>query len=135
MKNGLLEAQNTAKEGDYIVRNPDGEEYTISAKKFASNYAQKGGGKQDENGFEDYEPTGGPMCMVPVTEDIVIEAPWGGPMPIEKGGVLAYAGDNDIYGIQGPELKNYSLCDDNGILLDAKPEPPKPSLQCRCQCD
>ena len=69
--NGVQETVNTAQKGDFIVTNPDGEEYIISKENFVSKYEPT-----SEVGI--YAPKGKVKAIDNNTcDDVVIDAPWG----------------------------------------------------------
>lgn len=95
----LHEATKTAgADGGYVVTNPTGEQYLVDVKKFESVYQET-----DVAGI--YAPVPDPRKVVPVEQNVSFEAPWGGPMRIQEGGVLVHGGPNDIYGINPKEYK------------------------------
>ncbi len=106
MKNGLVETKNVVKvdpetdEPDWIVTNPDGEQYIVPDKTFRKKYEVE----VDAEGY--HRPKGGPVKAVQINEDISFMAPWGEKMNIEKGGYLVVNAPNDIYGIQQEEFNN-----------------------------
>ncbi len=106
MKNGLVETKNVVKEDpeteepDWIVTNPDGEQYIVPDKTFRKKYDVE----KDADGY--HRPKGGPVKAVQINEDISFMAPWGEKMNIEKGGFLVVNGPKDIYGIQLDEFNN-----------------------------
>lgn len=69
MKDGFVETVNTAQPGDFIVTNPDGEQYVLPAAKFLARYTMENG-KWTAYGLIHaiQNPTGKP---------ITITAPWG----------------------------------------------------------
>lgn len=97
MANGHVETTKTAGEnGGYRVTNPTGEQYLIEPSKFESRY------EESEPGI--FVPKFDPVKVCLVNENVTFDAPWGGAMNIQAGGVLVYGGDNDIYGIQPDEF-------------------------------
>jgi hypothetical protein len=102
------ETSNVVKEDAWIVVNPDGEEYLVSANKFAQKYQST-----EQEGV--YEPTPEPRKHITIHEDICFEAPWkdekGNPilMYALKGAVLDVTGleNGDVYAIQGPALQGF----------------------------
>lgn len=86
------ETRNTAKEGDYVMTNPGGEEYILGPEKLASRYQ-----KTDEDGV--YEAKG--FCRAipnPFGYPVEIMASWGSPQ----------MGDENCYFAD--------TCDENGIM-------------------
>ncbi|MGD9537131.1 MAG: hypothetical protein AB7P52_05180 [Alphaproteobacteria bacterium] len=105
MKDGHVETRNTAKAGDYIVTNPDGERYIVPGEKFESKYAPT-----ETPGV--YRPAGGPVKVMTLQEDVSFKAPWGEEMRIRADGVLVYNGLGDVYGIQPDEFRRtYAFVD------------------------
>lgn len=73
LKGGMKETENTAKEGDWIVTNPSGEQYIVSEKKFLDRYEPT-----DEDGT--YSAKGYCRAIVnPFGRPIEIMARWGSP--------------------------------------------------------
>ena len=73
LSSGATETENTAKDGDYIVTNPSGEQYIISGEKFTARYKST-----DDYGV--FEAKG--YCRAvqnPFGNDIEILASWGEP--------------------------------------------------------
>lgn len=94
---GTEETRNTANAGDYVVRNPGGEEYIVEKAKFEGRYELVSGT------VDTYRPSGGPVAAVILTENVRFVAPWGEEQFINAGGfLLNNAGD--IYGIQKLEF-------------------------------
>lgn len=93
----LLETVNTAIEGDWIVANPDGEQYIIHDEKFHSIY-----GPSNEEGQR--LPLAKPRTLIQISEDITFAAPWGGDMNIQAGGQLNIDNMDGIYGINPEEF-------------------------------
>jgi len=109
MANGLIETQNTAKAGDFIITNPGGEQYVIGAAKFAARYVPTVNPNT-------YAPAIAPLKAMRLTEDVQFQSRWGEQMYIAHGGVLVYSGPDDIYGIQGAEFKDtYSVLIMRGV--------------------
>ena len=99
MVGGTQETRNVANGGDYIVRNPGGEEYIVEKAKFETRYELVSGSE------DTYRPSGGPVRAVPLTENVRFVAPWGEEQFIKAGGfMLNNAGD--VYGIQKQEFFN-----------------------------
>lgn len=95
----LHEATKTAgPDGGYVVTNPTGEQYLVDVKKFESVY--------EGTGVEGvFAPIPDPRKVVPVEQNVSFEAPWGGAMRIQSGGVLVHGGVHDIYGINPKEYQ------------------------------
>jgi len=105
MQDGFRETTNTARPGDYIVENPDGERYVMSADDFQPRYRPT-----DQESV--YEPASEPVRVVELKEDVRFEAPWGEEMRIRAGGFLISNSPDDIYGIQADEFaKTYTYVD------------------------
>lgn len=81
------ETTNTAKEGDFVVKNPTGEEYIIKKETFAKRYDKC---KGDSNGeWESYKAKGKCRAIVWEHEQMSFVASWGEEMVIKKGDMLA----------------------------------------------
>ena len=94
---GTEETRNTANAGDYVVRNPGGEEYIVEKTRFEGRYELVSG--TDDT----YRPSGAPVAAVVLAENVRFVAPWGEEQFINAGGfLLNNAGD--IYGIQKQEF-------------------------------
>lgn len=93
----LLETTNTAIEGDWIVANPDGEQYIVHDAKFHEIY-----GPSNEEGKR--LPLAKPRTLIQISEDITFPAPWGGEMNIQAGGQLNIDNMDGIYGINPEEF-------------------------------
>lgn len=106
MKNGLVETKNIVKldpetnEPDWIVTNPDGEQYCVPDKTFKKKYELE----VDNDGY--HRPKGAPVQAIQIDDNISFTAPWGEKMNIAKGGYLVVNGPDDIYGIQEEEFYN-----------------------------
>lgn len=108
---GTQETRNVASAGDYVVRNPGGEEYIVEKAKFEGRYALIAGSE------DTYRPTGAPVRAVPLAENVRFLAPWGEEQFIKAGGFLL---DNagDIYGIQKLEFfGTYAASTEHGEFL------------------
>ena len=119
MKNGHLETSNVAGENQYVIRNPDGEQYIIDAKKFESRY-NLNTAELGTDGFSKYQVASGPMKVIRLgkNEDVEFQTPWGETMRINGAGVIVDNGPGDIYGIQAQEFANtYRPCDKDGKLF------------------
>jgi hypothetical protein len=107
LADGRDETVNTAKDGDYVVTNPGGEQYFIGAQKVADRYTDIGDGRYQAKGacraFQN--PTGG---------EVTIIAPWGEEQHGGSDAMLAVLYDpenpdevgSDRYIIGGEEFKN-----------------------------
>lgn len=106
MKDGLVETKNVVKEDpetgepDWIVTNPNGEQYCVPDKTFKKKYELE----VDSEGY--HRPKGGAIKAIQITDNISFTAPWGEKMNIVKGGYLVVNNPNDIYGIQEEEFHN-----------------------------
>lgn len=102
MANGLVETLNVSKaEITMLVTNPAGEQYLVAVEKFKKRYDVRG---------DFYAPKAAPVKAIPLYKDVRFTAPWGEEMRIACGGVLVRAGENDIYGVQGPEFESTYQC-------------------------
>ncbi len=105
MEDGFRETTNEARPGDYIVRNPTGEEYVTAKDEFEKRYRQT-----DQQNV--YEPISPPVRVVELGENVCFEAPWGEEMRIKAGGVLILRESGEIYGVQRDEFqKTYEYVD------------------------
>ncbi len=107
----VRETHNVANTGDYVVRNPGGEEYIVEKAKFEARYALIAGSD------DTYLPTGAPVRAVALPENVRFVAPWGEEQFINAGGfLLNNAGD--IYGIQKQEFfDTYAASTEQGEFL------------------
>ncbi len=94
---GTQETRNVANAGDYVVRNPGGEEYIVEKAKFEGRYEMVVGAEGT------YRSSGGPVRAMPLAESVRFVAPWGEEQFINAGGFLLNNAD-DIYGIQKQEF-------------------------------
>ena len=109
---GKRETQNVANAGDYVVRNPGGEEYIVEKATFEGRYNLVAGSE------DTYLPIGAPVRAVPLPENVRFVAPWGEEQFINAGGFLL---DNagDIYGIQNKEFfDTYAASTEQGEFLN-----------------
>ena len=108
-----LETSNTAKEGDFVVKNQtDAQEmYIMGSKKFNERYRLLG---EAEDGFSEYEPLG-KVIGVELTPNLLTEmgldtefefmAPWGEKMIAKKGDYLVTPPDySEVYRIARKEF-------------------------------
>jgi len=106
MANGLEETVNTVKidpetnELDWVVTNPDGEQYIVSNSTFIKKY------EIDPENPKMYKPKGRPVLVTRIFDNISFTAPWGEIMNIKAGGYLIVNSETDIYGIQEAEFNN-----------------------------
>lgn len=104
LANGTIETTNTAHEGDFIVTNPDREQYIIRRDKFSKNYeptAQEGVFKAIDLIRAIKNPTG---------DAIRIIAPWGEEM----------SGDKDCYITAGYDPDRPDEIGDNRYIIGAQ---------------
>ncbi|MFK7774539.1 MAG: hypothetical protein AB8F94_20530 [Saprospiraceae bacterium] len=107
------ETINSAKPGDYIVKNQTGasEEYILTPSKFRSRYTYK---KRSKAGFSEYEPTGR-IHAIEVNKRLLkkfgvktrfyFEAEWGSKMIVKENDFLACPiGGEEIYRIARKEF-------------------------------
>ncbi len=107
------ETINSAKPGDYIVKNQTGagEEYILTPSKFRSRYAYK---KRSTAGFSEYEPTGR-IHAIEVNKRLLkkfgvklrfyFEADWGSKMIVKEKDFLACpVGGEEVYRIARKEF-------------------------------
>jgi hypothetical protein len=108
-----LETSNTAKEGDFVVKNQtDAQEmYIIGSEKFNEKYQFLG---ESEDGFSEYEPRG-KVLGIELTTDLLNElgldaefefmAPWGEKMVAKKGDYIVTPPDySEVYRIARKEF-------------------------------
>lgn len=108
-----LETSNTAKEGDFVVKNETyaQEMYIIGSKKFNERYRLLG---EDKDGFSEYEPLG-KVIGLELTINLLTElgldvefefmAPWGEKMVAKKGDYLVTQLDySEVYRIARKEF-------------------------------
>ena len=94
---GTQETRNVANAGDYVVRNPGGEEYIVEKAKFEGRYELVAGTE------DTYRSSGAPVKAVTLAESVRFVAPWGEEQFINAGGFLLN-NSGDIYGIQKQEF-------------------------------
>lgn len=118
MKNGLEETRNTIGVDelgnlDWIITNPDGEEYVVKDKKFKERYEVL------DASANTYQPKKEVNYFIQTTYNLTFTAPWGEEMTIKKGGYLNITNIREIYGIQKDEFLNtYKECDKFGNFCD-----------------
>jgi len=67
-----VETINTAKKGDYIVKNPTGEEYVLTPEKFKKNYyVTPVNDDEDSNGYKEFENRPEERNVVEATKDVM----------------------------------------------------------------
>ena len=99
LKNGLTEVENRiANSGDWIVTNPGGEKYIVSADVFAETYLPLGEGR--------FTPKGGTREFVRIEQDLdLVVDQWGGDVQkLKKGAFLKVDNPADMYGIGEEEF-------------------------------
>ncbi len=99
---GEKRTKNQAKSGDFVVKNPSGEEYIVSGKKFKQRYTQIGEAEDFPN-YKRYEAVGIVWGFQYHGPDLKIEAPWGEEQIVKDGDMLVSTGKesyDDIYSIQ-----------------------------------
>jgi len=77
LRKGLIseevETTNIAKIGDYIVKNPTGEEYVLTKDKFIKNYINEPFNSEDDNGYCEYKNKAETRNIVIIDEKISSE--------------------------------------------------------------
>lgn len=91
---GKVETRNTAKQGDYVLTGPAGENYIVEGKTFKARYTKVKTGV--------YKPIGSCNAFQYKGEAFEFKAPWGEKMLCEKGDYLASIESDlsDIYRIE-----------------------------------
>ena len=88
----IEETKNVAHAGDWIVTNPDGEQYVISATKFPAKYSDIGNGQ--------FVPTEGPKTFQQTTDNVCFKASWGATQFVTAGSYICTAyGPGKEYGV------------------------------------
>lgn len=100
LKDGMREAKNIAKAGDFIVTNPGGEKYIVTGDKFAKKYEAA-----LDLGEGWFKPKGTPQKFVQINQDMVVMASWGERQVLKKGAYLNVTDLNDIYGVAADEFR------------------------------
>jgi len=103
------ETQNTAKDGDYVVKNLTGagEEYILTASKLAGRYQYRG---EEGKGWCRYKATGSVTALEYVPSDFDLpdvtefEASWGEMMKLKAGDMLATPDGKEVYRIARQEF-------------------------------
>ena len=101
------ETTNTAKEGDFVVKNPTGEEYIIKGDLFKKRYDYVGTTDFRSDGkWETYKAKGKCRAIVWEHEQMSFVASWGEEMVIKKGDMLATTIPemNEVYRIAAKEF-------------------------------
>ena len=101
LQDGTVETVNTAKEGDWIVTNPGGEEYIISGENFAKKYVAA-----PELGEGWYKPSGTPQLFIEIQKDLTITTSWGETQFLRAGAYLNITKPGDVYGVAAQEFKD-----------------------------
>jgi hypothetical protein len=104
------ETENTAKDGDVVVRNCTraAEEYILSAAKLAGRYEAIDGDAPD--GFKRFKAKGEIDAIVfraadfGVASPFYFMAPWGEPMPAKDGDTIGTIDDTEVYRIAAKEF-------------------------------
>jgi hypothetical protein len=105
---GEKRTRNLAKSGDFIVRNPSGEEYIVSKEKFTDRY-KLSSDAPDFPDYKEYQATGIVWGFQYKGPDSRIEAPWGEEQIVKSGDMIVSLKRNeynDIYGIKSSVFKN-----------------------------
>lgn len=104
---GHKETTNTAEKGDYLVRNPDGEEYVITKEFYHENYERLAKEEPTTEKFIPHRSIKDAVLCIQIDEDLSFEAPWGEKMRIKEGGYLVIQDleEGDIYGVQEEEFE------------------------------
>lgn len=117
---GLLETVNVANDGDYVVRNPGGEEYIVEQARFESRYTLI------EGETDQFLSTGEPVQAIELDQNVEFVAPWGATQYILAGGFLIFNVD-EVYGIQRQEfIDTYAPASPDGQFINAAGEPISP---------
>ena len=105
LADGTKETANIANAGDWIVTNPGGEQYIVSAEQFAKKYEPA-----PELGEGWFKPKGKPQQFVQIQQDLTFVAPWGKEQFLRKGSYLNVTDLSNIYGVAEEEfLATYKL--------------------------
>lgn len=94
--------KNRAKAGDYVVKNPAGEEYLVSKEKFHQRYELIGEGPQGSD-YKEYQAVGIVWGFPYEGPDLKIEAPWGEQQIVKSGDMIVSLKKDDyddIYGVE-----------------------------------
>lgn len=112
LADGTIETTSVAKEGDFIITNPDGERYVVSSNKFHKKYELA-----FDVGENCYKPKADVCKFLEIDEDITFVCSWGEMQYIKAGGFINITDFDDIYGVAKNEFfDTYRLCDENGNL-------------------
>lgn len=96
MKDGHVETENVASDGDLVVTNPSGEQYLVKAATFAERY-------QPTATPGEFAPRAAPVKALVTGENVEFTAPWGEIMRIKAGGVLIVE-NGEVRGVQADEF-------------------------------
>ncbi len=111
--NGKKETINTAKKGDWIITNKDGEQYIISAKAFMQKYEPN---HELGNGW--YNPIVGVQRFVETPVTITFICSWGEEQTIDAGGFINISSPENFYGVARQEFfDTYKECDPDGNFI------------------
>jgi len=103
-----LETTNTANEGDYVLKNPGGEEYIVKPDVVAKRYELEGPGQ--EEGWSVYKAKGQVKAIqynpqaLEMPDSIQFQAPWGENMALKSGDMIATTDGREIYRIARSEF-------------------------------
>lgn len=98
---GEERTKNRAKKGDFIVKNPSGEEYIVSADKFKKRYKLSGEAPKVPN-YKEYQAVGTVWGFKYEGPPLKIEAPWGEQQLVRNGDLIVSLSKHeydDIYSI------------------------------------
>ena len=107
LSNGRIETPDGEKpqQGDWIIKNPDGEEYVNSDKFFHNNYESKGITVTEKDNISGelktwglFEPKGQEKYFIQIDEDMLLEASWA-TQDLLAGAYINITDRTDIYGI------------------------------------
>lgn len=99
LKDGTQETENIAKDGDWIVTNPGGEQDIVPGEKFVQKYEPA-----EELGEGWYKPTGLPQTFIQIHRELRIKASWG-EQYLGPGSFLNITKPEDVYGVAEEEFK------------------------------
>jgi hypothetical protein len=101
------ETTNTAASGDYVVKNPGGEEYIVKPKVIANNYAPTGVKK---SGWVEYQAFGEVDGIEWNDAPFMLIAKWGETMPVKPGDMVVTGDGKEVYRIARAEfIETYKL--------------------------
>lgn len=96
---GIVETRRTAELGDYLVTNPDGEQYLVPGDKFDKKYALKPGTT------DTYVCIAPPVRVVFTDTPVAFTGPWGEKFYLKAQGALVEH-PRGCYGVQPQEFRN-----------------------------